>query len=430
MRTNFIHEHLALESVAFQSPEFFKELTLVWTEMSKVAKDQVKDNELFATASAIIQKFTNLKTSFNISIYGPAVEIPALDKNNVLVNSFLKNWVSSTDGLKMVRNSESLVRGGVSLMTGKVTGVFTEIVHQFHFPTEFFTGGKFTPQEMAAVTLHEIGHLLTYYEYVSRSVTTNQALAGVSKALDGSGDIEERNNILISAKKALNLKDLDTEVLAECKDQKVTEIVIITSAVRQAESELGSNVYDFSTWEYLSDQYATRMGAGRELVTALDKLYGWGNINISYRSTFAYVSMEAVKLLALVASLAFLPATGGSSGLALVYVAMWCALDGNGDGTYDRPGARMKRVRAQLVENLKDKKLPAERVNQLSEDIVVIDNILKEIEDRRQWLGILWDTLVPSARRAYKQEKLQKELEALAYNDLFVKAAEMRRAHA
>lgn len=401
----------ALESIDFQSGAFFRELTLAFADLRKVKKTEIPDHEIAQTLSKIVRHHSNLNIAFIFGDLEPCIQIPMVDKNNILVNSFLRNYVDSNDGLRMIANAEGVARGTVNLRTGKVTGVYSDLEAKVHLPVDMLASEKYEVEEVAAITLHEIGHLLTYFEYMARTVTTNQALAGMSKALDGSAGVDEREAVFITVKKALKLDDLDTAELAKSNNKKVAEVVVVTNVAKKSQSELGSNVYDFSTWEYLADQYAARQGAGRYVVTALDKLYR-GVWNISFRSLPAYLAFEALKLV----SLFTVPA------LALLFMAM----DSTGDGTYDQPGARFKRVRNQIVENLKDKKLSKDDQERLAADLVVIDDCLQQMADRRQLIGVIWDFMLPSARKARNQMLLQKELEDLAANDLFVKAAALK----
>ena len=233
---------ISLESVQFQSDKFFKELVLIFSEMKKQSKDKLVDSEHLSALFKTIQSNTGLSVGISVGQWGPMVEIPSINKNNVLVNVHWREVVSSTDGIRMINEAGGAIRGSVNLKTGKVGGVFTEIKHTVHLPTEMFTGGKFTAEEIAAATLHELGHLFTYYEYMTRSVTTNQALAGMSKALDHSGTVEEREAVLVSVKKALNLHELDTKALAESTDKKVVEVVVVSQVVQACESEIGTNI--------------------------------------------------------------------------------------------------------------------------------------------------------------------------------------------
>ena len=404
--------NVANESIDFQTGSmFFKELTLAFTELKDTKKDAIEDSDIIPRLCKIVGHHTGLNVAFNIGMYEPSVEIPAVDKNNPLINSFIRNYVSSADGIKMIGGAGGVVRGTASLKTGKVSGIFTEVKSTINLPINMFTGKAYEPEEIAAITLHEVGHLFTYYEYITRTVTTNQVLAGISKGLDQSGTVEEREAVLISAKKALGLSALDIKELAKSRNNKVSEIVVVSNVAKDAASELGSNIYDFSTWESLADAYAARQGAGRHLVTALDKIYH-GYWSISFRSLPAFLAWEAFKLITLVVV----------PGISIMFIVM----DGSGDGTYDVPGARIKRVRNQIVENLKDKKLTKDDHERLVADLESMDSILSQINDRRQFVEVVWNVLSPTSRKGLSAQRLQQELESLAANDLFIKAAEMK----
>jgi hypothetical protein len=58
--------------------------------------------------------------------------------------------------------------------------------------------------------------------------------------------------------------------------------------------------------------------------------------------------------------------------------------------------------------------------------LTVIDEVIAGVKDRQQVLGYVRDFLSPIRRRRISQEKLQRELETIAHNDLFVRAASLR----
>jgi len=424
MRTLFKDSSLSLESINFQpNMLFFKELVMVFDQLAKVPARNMADSEFVTQLSQVVAHHTRMSVGFSLGDIAPCVEIPMLDRNNILINEGIKNFVNSADGLRMIAASkDGTIRGAVNLRTGLVSGIFSEIKATIHLPTDMLTErSKFTSEEMAAITLHEIGHLWTYFEYSSRMLATNQALAGMSKALDTAKSPEQREVVFISVKKALNLADLDEKVLSAATNNSISEVVVISALARASVHELGANIYDFSTWEYLADQYAARQGAGRHIVTALDKLYrGMGNI--SFRSTAGYLAMEAVKF-GLFALAATNPAF--TFGGLLISVFLF-AMDGQGDGTYDLPGARFKRVRNQIVEALKDKKLLPEDVKRYQDDLDAIDKILKNVNDRRQVIGVLWDMINPMTWKPAAQKKFQQDLEAIAANELFARAADFK----
>lgn len=411
-------EQLSLESVQFQSLTFFKELVNLFVSMQEVKKADLPDHSLVGDLMRVITHHTGLNVAVHLGDLDPSVEIPNVNRNNPLVNSFIRNYISSADGLELLAKNNGMVRGSVSLKTGKVTGIFTEVKSKINMPLHMFTTKKFLPEEIAAVLLHEVGHLFVYYEFMARAVTTNQSLAALSKALDGSTGAAEREVVLLSAKKALNLAELDVKQLAQSGDKKVTEVVVVSNVVKQIESEIGSNIYDFNTWEYLADQYVARYGAGRHLVLALEKIYR-GSWNKSFRSLPVYLALEATKAVLVVAGVLTAPTF-------ITFGIMLMAMDASHE-SYDDPGARIKRVRNQIVENLKDPKLSKDDTERLQADLSVIDDLLSQVTDRRQWISALWDAVHPGARKARSQAQLQQELEAIAANDLFIKAAALNK---
>ena len=116
----------------------------------------------------------------------------------------------------------------------------------------------------------------------------------------------------------------------------------------------------------------------------------------------------------------------GYSSIAIIGVVL---IAGDADNpTYDRPGERFKRIRDQIVENLKDKKLNEDSIHRLRADLAAIDEVLATVNDRRQWLGAVVDMISNNARKVRNQEILQQELEDIAVNELFVKAAALSAA--
>lgn len=399
------------EGLAFQNKNFHAELTMAIESCRGMTQSQVLESNLDTRLAGIIDHYLNMKFSFDFGTFGPAVLPPMINRNNVMIMSMHRNYHSSADGIRLIKTASGAISGSLDLRTGKASGIFSQIVSRVYLPIiDIINPSRFTPGELAATLLHEIGHIWWYFYFISFTATTNQVIAGVSKGLDGSDDINGRIAILTTAQKELNLPDLKPEELAKSKNKTIIETVIVTNAVLKSRSLIGSDIYDQTSWEALSDQFAQRWGAGLDLVTALDKLYR-GSFNIAYRNMFVFMFYEAVKI----AMMFVLPA------ISLLLIAADARPD-----AYDTPEARIKRIRDQMVEQAKDKKLPAELITRVLEDIDHIDSILESINDKRQLLAVFGDVVIPSMRNSRKQEMLQKDLEALAFNDLFIKSSELK----
>jgi hypothetical protein len=415
---------VSIETIQFQSTLFFKELTMAVGELRKSApftkttyispyNNNQDKNEAAEKVIAVIKHHTNLSIGllFSPLALEPMVGVNVIDKNNVLINSFRKNGMDSNFGFSLLKFSHKAVRGTVSLVSGKVTGIFETISSNITFPNWLLQDSEYSDAELAAFYLHELGHVFTYFEYIARSVTTNQILHGIVEGMLGAKTNEDREIIFKAAANDLLLKDLDAKTLSTVKNPDVVQVVFIDSITKQIRSELGSDIYDFSSWEALSDLYATSQGAGRDLAVAIsraNKKYGSGK---SFRSLPQFLAMEAVKLL-LAVSVVGIP-------ISLLMVA----IDSGGDSTDDQIGVRMKRIRNHIVENLKDTDLPPEDATRLHDDLAAIDHVMDKVKDRRQLANLLLDVFNSEYRQARSQYVLQRDLEDIAANDLFIKAS-------
>ena len=404
---------LVKESIAFQNTTFFDELTLAFDEVKSLKETEVGDSEPIYRISKIIKNNTNLNITIDAeNDYPPCIDIPNIDRNNPLINAAQRAIVNSTDGLTMIESSNNVLHGTVNIKTAKVSGVFSDIKAKMYLGKAFIQGNKYSSQELAAITLHEVGHLFTYFEFITRTVRTNQVLAGLSKILDGSENQEKREVALLSAKKALKLDKLD---LSQLKDvnTKTTQVVLIDALVKETRTELGYNLFAESSWEYLCDQFSARHGAGVHLATALSKIYK-SQYNISYRSLAVYLAVEMIKVI-LISNLAFL-------GILFLVVM----LDSQDGGGYDLPSARLKRIRDQATQYLKNKQISDVERRRILDEIESIDKLLAEMTNRKQLFTYIHEFFSKRTRDERAYRKLQYELEDIAMNDLYVKAAEFK----
>ena len=404
---------LVKESIAFQNTTFFDELTLAFDEVKNLKETDVGDSEPIYRISKIIKNHTNLNITIDAeNDYPPCIDIPNIDRNNPLINAAQRAIVNSTDGLTMIESSNEVLHGTVNIKTAKVSGVFSDIKAKMYLGKAFIQGNKYSSQELAAITLHEVGHLFTYFEFITRTVRTNQVLAGLSKILDGSENQEKREVALLSAKKALKLDKLD---LSQLKDvnTKTTQVVLIDALVKETRTELGYNLFAESSWEYLCDQFSARHGAGVHLATALSKIYK-SHYNISYRSLAVYLAVEMIKVI-LISNLSFL-------GILFLVVM----LDSQDGGGYDLPSARLKRIRDQATQYLKNKQISDVERRRILDEIESIDKLLAEMTNRKQLFTYIHEFFSKRTRDERAYRKLQYELEDIAMNDLYVKAAEFK----
>ena len=203
--------------------------------------------------------------------------------------------------------------------------------------------------------------------------------------------------------------------LSQLKDvnTKTTQVVLIDALVKETRTELGYNLFAESSWEYLCDQFSARHGAGVHLATALSKIYK-SHYNISYRSLAVYLAVEMIKVI-LISNLAFL-------GILFLVVM----LDSQDGGGYDLPSARLKRIRDQATQYLKNKQISDVERRRILDEIESIDKLLAEMTNRKQLFTYIHEFFSKRTRDERAYRKLQYELEDIAMNDLYVKAAEFK----
>lgn len=416
--------NIGMEAIDFQADNLKKILAFHIGELRKLSKEELLREGTYAVLSAEIKKTTNLNTTIIVDqLYGSAaVMVPDVNRNNPLVNDMYKGYLPNATGLKLVENARNVIKGTVNLKKARVDGVYANLDHTVFLPLTDLLSERFTDEEIVAVLLHEIGHIFVYYEYISRTVTTNTVLAGIAKTMSSTTDPKEIETVLLSAKKVLQLTDLDVKKLVNNSRVDLVEMVVVSSAIEQARSELGSDIYDMNSFEALADNFATRLGCGRELVTALDKYYRSGN-DMALRTLPTYLALEATKLLSLGLStlIAATAAIAGTTLFGMLIILSTIFLVGRDLNTkdYDRPLFRLKRIKEQLVERMKDKRASKEERKQLAESVEHIDGLLKDYNTRTSVLVKLAAVVSTSVRNRYKQEQLQSELESLASNELF-----------
>lgn len=423
---------LSLEAVDFQTnPVFFNELTMLVGQIRALnVKSQAKV-EAVGLAKAI-ERHTGINASFQLEDVGYAnawVYPPSLDINHVLLAEFWRYDQANEDAIKAIRRAKGAIRGAVNRTTGKVSGVFTQFTPSIHVTLPCFR--IMSDEEIAAVILHEIGHCMSFFEMLGVQMSTNMALKAAYDTFSGKATPEQRYEILQALEDEFDVKFDDKNKLKESRPEVVTT-VFLKKVVEASRSEGGTPLYDLSGWEFMSDQYAARMGAGRAQVTALDKLMrDMGGLHIpALRSGAFHLFMEAYALarsvLTVVAGAIFLGAVGAVLGVLMIAGSVWLEGSFANMRIYDDPEARLKRLRNQLVESLKVPKLPNERRQEIVKDIAIVDGVTKDYSTRKTLYEYVFTLFSPNTRQQEREMVIQQELEKLVSNDLYVMAAKLQ----
>lgn len=426
----------SMEAIAFQSTKFFTEL-IQGFEALWAQKYNLPYSKLIATpeAKALLEcaKRHTKMTFFYSTRYenaGPAIISAPLNPNHIFFSEEMRGSHWFMDHFKEIygKTRKEAVFGSVNLKEACVGGFFEEVGNELLLPTAMLASGKcygeiLTAEEAAAITLHEFGHAFTFFEYSSRLATGNQVLAYLSSKLSAS-DPQEYRVALVNADAVMNYTAEQRAVLEKAKDSKELAVLSVAVVEEKMRAELGINFYDITSCEQLADQFANRLGAGLALASALEKIGGLEAF-LGSRNKYSIVGQIVTHVLVL-----FSPFYIGGLGV-LFAIGMFVSLllgvliRGMPWYPYDDSVYRPIRIRQDMIERLKDRAITKEEKTRLVGNIEALDKLIatkSEYPALDHYLAIL---LKSSYRKAHDLELLQKQLESLASNSLFVKASKL-----
>jgi len=437
------------EGIEFQNGAFFKQLVLVLEQHEPGMRRSLRRGDLEKLGhelDEVILKFTGLKTDvmweeFDMNAY---VAAPILDANSPIYLSINEYYAPGTGGANYFVKKEGNAFN-IDPKSGKVSGKITQEVFQIGAPAITYRQAKLSDEELAAVILHEVGHIFSMLECLDKTCSSNAILTELDQRLRSGLPPKEREVLLEKAGKAMGFERDVIEDAVKTTDDKVALTVYAAYSIKTIRTTSGDNLLDVNTWETLADQYATRHGAGKALVSALDKMFDGAGM-MSRRSNTLYLIMEVVKMVRTILLIGSGAAVIGAGLLSLAaggiifvfYGALLMAIgvatvfEGNfedGSGTYANASVRLLRIKHQLIEQVKrldHTVAPLEMKQQLLADIGAIDEVLTAYKERNGWLDAVATFLSSGFKNRQANIKFQKALESLAMNDLFVKSLELK----
>jgi len=402
------------ESISFQKNEKFKiELTECIEQLQTADVRNGRNHEILQRLQKVIEDHSGI--SVNIiqkeDDNGIRIGMPMMTKNHVLFDEMRQTVASTTDLVRTLGN-DKFIKGFADPSTGRIGGAFSKIMVDLHLPNkDVFTSGL-TAGMIAAVILHELGHIWCYYFYFGAVVRTSSVFEYLQRNLTDELDERERIFVITTAGRAAGMPDSDIKAATNIKSKDVVQMVLVSNTADTIRSQLGANIYDHTTWESLADEYAVRMGAGVELATALDMIYRRG-LSRSHRGWTLYLFFEVIKLI--------LIAIPGLNFMGVMLILMDAS-----SAHHDDPEARFKRFRDQFVQGLKQPDITPDERKRFLENIDRMNALLAEVEDKRQFLSVIVEAIVPSLRRRKSTLDKIRILEGLATNELFILSQQIK----
>lgn len=414
----------SIEAISFQDGGFFRELTEAFEEVFKVVESGKRDAQSINKAikdckfEVVVKKHTNITLKpviHNEQVLDAYVYPPRIDVNNPLVYDWWKPYLNNKDGLDVIRKAKSPLTFTIDSGKARVSGYLADIKLSTGIYTGLFTDKVIRAEHVAAIMLHEIGHIFTYFEVLGQQFRTNAIMDGVQKAFFGTQDHKERKVVLDEYSKVTGQKLIDSDKLVTINDKEKLTTILLTTQYLEVRNISGSYAYDIRASEQLADDFVSRQGGGRALAIAMDRIHTFYGSS-EKRAKALHWTLEIIHTVGLLATFS-IPPLG-------VLFTMAAILGSDPDNKiYDDPKERIGNMRRQAIEGLKQARNSEEKQRFL-DDIKEITHIESTYnEGNKPLFEYLWRWMSPKRSNSWNQLLFQKGLEELASNKIYVSAA-------
>lgn len=426
----------ALEAVEFQDRSFGDQLTkLIATIYEKLTNGDCTSETLAREPEIKLMEDLILRAKgLRVHIVANS-ELAAIlpfypNKSSIFIDDFFHGQFTIAHQEKVLKEANGK-KGTIDLKKAKVGGFFSEgtSILYMNFYVLKTTFGM-TPAEVTACTLHELGHAFSSLEYSDRLVRTNQVLAEASREIfnkKGKANIDYVFRELQKVNSEVTIEEVDKIANGNRIIGGVLWNKILIETVGQ---EMRNSKYSENSFEQLSDNFASRHGYGKELISALDKLHlTTGSVEkYSFLRKFSF-AMSCIAMI-IMPFMIFAAATTAPLIAFILTVIATSTFVGEGDGyrdnTYDELKQRYTRIRAELITFLKDPTVPKEKVATTVAQIKLMDDVISKTADYYSAWRIASNALLSKNREARRDINYQKQLEGFVNNDLFTAAAQLR----
>ena len=426
----------ALEEIDFQRGPFTKELEAVLYQIADHIKEYPgssgKDLNLCdfgkILADLIERRFgCKIKVVFN---KGTAAVLLLPITSFHVFSGWMKGFYNQPEGML---NRMKGKKGGIDLENAKLTGIFTEYTHTLYLNfTDLLNNYKLTVPEIAAVMLHEVGHIFTFYEFSSRLEDANRVMIDIGNEVRGNKDQKKLTYCFHELERIMEKNKGDYDYLATEESGAILGMKMFMSVIKDVKSQMPVQNYNDTAGEALADHFSSRFGYGRELVLGLDKLAkGMGMLDVSSGWRFIYRFIEIVQIVSIFACILtafFIPAFAG---LAIFYaivgsLAFFFSGDAHRDMTYDTQRQRYIRIRHQFISMINSVDMDKEELTGIIVAVHELDAIIEHTKDYRSIQAKVANILFSRNKEVVQSVTVQGIMEELAHNDLFLKSAELK----
>lgn len=410
--------HLRMEAFANISSSLCEKLTEKIADLRKTG-DYSSEAVSKCGVTEVIRAHTNMDVKFQVTkgiSWNAFAVYPSVDNNHPFLRKRWGGFLYHSD-TGAALTAKGPVEGSVDRRKYQVHGCFKEMECTVAIAHDLISNKDFTNEEITEIILHEVGHHFTYFEYLGNFVDESWIISNAARIVASDAPVETKRKVLTRAKESLGIDVLDTEEVLNTNKliaEKNTELVLVSRTALNTRNNSDKPDYDLRNCEQLADAFVAYHGGGRGLASALVKFdkKGWG---IASRNSFVYLVVELIKTAVTLLSLWYAP----------FYSIIILLLMIPSSKIYDPPEMRLKTLKQQLISSMRQTKNTEER-KRITEQINAINLLMKELDDKRTFYEIIYENISPTGRRRANEQRRAEEIKDILFNELIVKANEIR----
>lgn len=373
----------SMEAIAFQTnANLPKAIAAVFQKIIDIKGARPEADQLLEQIPAIVGSTTGLFVT-PVLVEGKAAKafsMWVLDPNfnayspiNTAATALMDKY--ELDKLETIE----ILNGKIDRKNGRVSGFYSKIPFRSGVSVSMFNG-DFTAGELAAIFTHELGHPWSICEFLGQTLLTNVILAELVGRMD-SQESESRKFALGRA--ALKLAENDQKIPSDVSSSEITALVL-EGQVKRMQRAYNTRWYDQRLAESMADQFAARWMVGKDLVIALGKLErakGFVDAEDGYNNIWAGVLGNLLTVVMLPYGFALKKGVAELTLHVMRRLAFGFAASFFISGTfyglkqdnYPPMAVRIRQIRNEIVNLLKDRDLPKDLRERALEDLKIID---------------------------------------------------------
>jgi len=394
------------------------------------------NNEIEQLQDLIFKRFglkNRINCDNNPGLSG-AVKIPFGHQNIFFKRQYLDIFQSSgKDKVKL----DKKINTEVDLKSVRAKGELAETPIEIYLNFQYFFNTGATNKETTAILLHEIGHVFTFIEYGYALESGNVALLNLVKGFKDKDEkvIKQSLDYLCESPCYVTPDDILNNFNTACP-------LVYTKFFKDIKSQFGDSRYDNTSSEFSADLFVVRFGYQVHLATVFEKYVKDYNVYISNYRKLQEAAMVISALWAIVPLFIFAgPALSAYVTTFLVLYTIGSAFDSaelvtnineyRENAIYDDIDIRVKRMKQQSIVFLKEIKAEPIMVKKFISDIDKIGSLNLKMEKTHfpLFYGLMdsIDKFLNGSRRTREHYyQLQRDLEEIGYNELFVESQRFR----